>query len=126
MKLVERKEVKKKSLPGRILQLVTGQEDAVSLSDLITMGFARYSVESGPMDPHRHVEEVVYILESINGWVRHGGFGDEPNELGDPVPLEKGVTLHFPENEWHVFEFAEGGHVDIIFFYAHPDVYSAK
>ena len=45
---------------------------------------------------------------------------------GDSVTLEPGMTLHFPENEWHVFEFAEGGHVDIIFFYAHPDVYSAK
>jgi len=115
MKLVERKEVKKKSLPGRILQLVTGQEDAVSHSDMITMGFARYSAESGPMDPHHHVEEVVY-----------GGFGDEPDELGDSVSLEPGMTLHFPDKEWHVFEFAEGGHIDIIFFYANPDVYSTK
>jgi len=49
MKLVERKGVKEKPLPGRVLQLVTGQEDAVSHSDIITMGFARYSAESGPM-----------------------------------------------------------------------------
>jgi mannose-6-phosphate isomerase-like protein (cupin superfamily) len=126
MKLVKRKGVKEKPLPGRVLQLVTGQEDAVSHSDIITMGFARYSVESGPMDPHHHVEEIVYILESKDGWVRHGGFGEKPDELGDSVTLEPGMTLHFPKNEWHVFEFAEGGHIDIIFFYAHPDVYSAK
>jgi len=126
MELIKRDDVGKKPLPGRVLQLVTGQEGAVSQSDMITMGFARYSAESGPMDPHHHVEEVVYILESKDGWVRHGGFGDQPDELGEPVTLEPGMTLHFPENEWHVFEFNEGGHVDIIFFYAHPDVYSKK
>jgi hypothetical protein len=126
MNTVERKDVEKKPLPGRVLQLVTGQEGAVSHSDTITMGFAHYSAESGPMSPHHHVEEIVYILESKDGWIRHGGFGDEPNELGDPLPLVEGMTLHIPENEWHVFEFEEGGHVDIIFFYSHPDVYSKK
>ncbi|MBC8265174.1 MAG: hypothetical protein H8E47_13750 [Anaerolineales bacterium] len=126
MELVKREDVKEKPLPGRILQLVVGKEDAVSYSDVMTMGFAAYSAESGPMEPHHHVEEIVYILEADDGWVRYGGTGDEPNELGDPVPLEEGMILHFPDWEWHVFEYAEGGHIDIIFFYSHPDVYSDK
>lgn len=126
MKLVERKDVTKKPLPGRVIQLVTGQSGAVSHSDMITMGFARYSEESGPMDPHHHVEEIVYILESQDGYVRHGGFGKEPNELGDRIVLKPGMTLHFPANEWHVFEYEIGGHVEIIFFYSDPNVYTAN
>ncbi|MDK1119215.1 MAG: hypothetical protein QGM50_10580 [Anaerolineae bacterium] len=127
MKLIERKDVKKKALPGRMIQLLVGQDDAVSLSNVMTMGFARYSAESGPMDPHHHVEEIVYILSAKDGWTRHGGFGEQPNALGeDKVILEAGMTLHFPDNEWHVFEFNEGGHVEIIFFYSQADVYSSK
>lgn len=126
MKLVKRQDISKKPLPGRVIQLVTGAQGAVSNSDVITMGFARYSAESGPMDPHHHVEEVVYILESVDGYVRHGGFGDEPNELSERISLKPGMTLHFPPDEWHVFEFDEGGHVDIIFFYSQADVYSDK
>jgi len=126
MKLVDRKNVNKKPLPGRVLQLVTGGEGAVSSSEVITMGFARYSEESGPMDPHRHVEEVVYILSAKDGYTRFGGFGDEPNELGERIVLQEGMTLHFPPNEWHVFEFDEGGHLDIIFMYSDPSVYTAN
>lgn len=126
MKLIKRQDVPQKMLPGRALQLLVGGEGAVSPSQVMTMGFARYSAEAGPMAPHRHAEEIVYVLESDRGWTRHGGYGDEPDELGGPVPLEAGMTLHFPENEWHVFEFEEGGHVEIIFFYSQSDVYSKK
>jgi len=126
MRLVKREDVKKKPLPGRMLQLVVGKEGSVSPSSVMTMGFAHYSAESGLMAPHRHTEEIVYILSAQDGWTRYGGVGDEPNELGEPVTLEAGMTLHFPENEWHVFEFDEGGHVDIIFFYSQADVYSAR
>ncbi|MEE8390245.1 MAG: hypothetical protein V3S14_05530 [Anaerolineae bacterium] len=126
MKLIKRKDVEKKSLPGRVIQLLVGKEESVSPSSVMTMGFAHYSAESGPMAPHRHAEEIVYILSAQDGWTRYGGIGDEPNELGELVTLEAGMTLHFPENEWHVFEFNEGGHVDIIFFYSQSDVYSKK
>jgi len=124
MDLVVRSDVPKKPLPGRVIQLVTGASGAVSPSEVITMGFARYSEESGPMSPHHHVEEIVYILESKEGYVRHGGFGAEPTELGQRIVLKPGMTLHFPANEWHVFEFEPGGHVDIIFFYSDPTVYN--
>lgn len=126
MELINREQVEKRQLPGRVLQLVVGKDDAVSQSDVMTMGFARYSAESGPMEPHRHVEEIVYILGARDGWTRHGGFGPEPDELGDKIPLHPGMTLHYPGDEWHVFGFEEGGFVEIIFFYAQSDVYSDK
>jgi len=126
MKLIKREDVKKKPLPGRVLQLVVGKDDAVSTSKVMTMGFAHYSAESGPMEPHRHAEEIVFVLSALDGWTRYGGSGVQPDGLGEPIPLEAGMILHFPESEWHVFEFDEGGHVDIAFFYSQPDVYSDR
>ncbi len=126
MNLIKRENVEKKALPGRLLQLAVGREGAYSPSSIMTMGFARYSAESGPMAPHRHAEEIVYVLSAQDGWTRYGGCGNEPDALGEPLPLEPGLTLHFPADEWHVFQFAEAGHVEIVFFYSQADVYSKK
>ena len=70
------------------------------------------------MSPHRHAEEIVYVLSAQNGWVRFGGFGDLPDQLGEPIPLENGMILHVPENEWHVFEVGGSGSVDLLFFFS--------
>jgi len=117
MKVIKRTELPEIFLPGRTIQKAVGK-DACSESKKMTMGFARYSEESGPMEPHHHAEEIVYIISSKNGWVRKG---DHAEKLGDPIPLEAGMTLHFPILEWHVFEYGPGGHVDIIFIYGQVD-----
>lgn len=117
MELIIRDTLSKEKLPGRIIQKAVGK-DANSLSKKMTMGFARYCDESGPMEPHQHAEEIVYILSAENGWVRKG---QEKDKLGEMIPLQAGMTLHFPPLEWHVFEFDTGGHVDIIFFYGQVD-----
>jgi len=115
VELVRRQSLETIELPGRTIQkAVGGDPESRFKSGKMTMGFARYSAESGAMEPHHHAEEIVYILGAEDGWVRHG---PSPDDLGAPVPLEDGVVLHFPELEWHVFEYGEGGHVDIIFFY---------
>jgi hypothetical protein len=126
MIVVKRDEVERKALPGRMIQLVVGTKDAVSSSEVMTMGFATYSSASGPMEPHHHVEEIVYVLRAEKGWVRHGGAGAAPDELGAPIPLSEGMILHIPDQEWHVFEYDEGGFIEIVFFYAQPDVYGRK
>ena len=43
--------------------------------------------------------------------------GEQPDQVNQIIPLEAGMVLHIPALEWHVFEFEDGGHVDIIFFY---------
>ena len=126
MIIIERNEVTKKALPGREIQLLVSKKDAVSQSGVMTMGFAHYSAKSGPMAPHRHVEEIVYVLDAKDGWTRYGGTGEEPDEMGKKITLEEGMTLHIPPDEWHVFGFGEGGYVDIIFFYSQSDVYANK
>lgn len=113
MKFTKRKQVKKINLPGRIIQKVVGKDSFIK-SNKMTMGFARYSVESGVMQPHHHAEEIVYIISAKKGWVRYGLY---KNQLGTKMILESGMTLCFDELEWHVFGYDLGGHVDIIFFY---------
>ena len=36
------------------------------------------------------------------------------------------MIMHFPENEWHVFEYEEGGHMTIAFFYPSAGVYTGQ
>lgn len=117
--------MEKRLLPGRVLQLVVGREGAASSSQTMTMGFAHYSAESGQMEPHRHAEEIVLVLDCENGWIRFGGF-DRPGEMREPFTLEEGMILHIPESEWHVFGYEENGYVDIAFFYGQGDIYSRK
>ena len=117
MNYFQRAELETQLLPGRMIQKAIGK-DALSKSGKITMGFARYSAESGPMEPHTHAEEVVYIVAASRGWIRYGPAKDR---LGEPVPLEAGMVLHNPPLEWHVFGYAEGGFVDIVFIYGQVD-----
>ena len=117
MEILRRTGLKEHALPGRVIQKAVGKESA-SASAKMTMGFATYSEESGPMEPHHHAEEIVYILFAKDGWVR---YGPGKNDLLKRAELEPGMTLHIPALMWHVFEFNEGGHVDIIFFYGQVD-----
>lgn len=117
MQIITRSQVGTVRLPGRKVQTVVGK-DAFSKSSRMTMGFATYSEESGPMEPHNHAEEICYILSSQGGSLRKGPGKDK---LDERIPLEPGMTLHIPPLEWHVFEFEPGGHVDIIFFYGQVD-----
>ncbi len=82
------------------------------------MGFAHYSDESGRMEPHRHAEEICYIVAVKNGWVRSGKSQDR---LSNRTALSAGMTLHVGELEWHAFECDAGGFVDILFFYGQVD-----
>jgi hypothetical protein len=104
-------------LPGRVLQTAVGK-DGPSMSGKMTVGFARYSAESGPMEPHHHAEEAIYVVDAKDGWVRSG---PEKDKLGDLTPLEAGMILHIPPLEWHVFEYGEGGYLDLIFIYGQVD-----
>ena len=117
MKVLHRSDIAMECLPGRVLQKSVGRESA-SPSEKMTICFARYSAESGPMEPHNHAEETVYIIDAENGWVRSGPAKDD---LPRKVPLQAGTTLHFPELEWHVFEYGEGGFIDALCIYGQVD-----
>ncbi len=105
------------SLPGRVIQTVVGKE-AIFPSAKMTMGFAHFSDESGPAEPHHHAEEICYVFSARDSWVESG---DLPDQLNKSVPLEAGMTLHIPPLEWHVFRWKPGGYLDILFFYGQVD-----
>ena len=117
MTILQRSDLEEIKLPGRIIQKVVGK-DGASLSAKMTMGFARYSEVAGPMAPHHHAEEIVYILSASGGWMRRG---EHEEALGERIELLPGMICHIPELEWHVFEYDAGGHVDIAYFYGQVD-----
>ncbi len=117
MQLVVKDSIEKQMLPGRIISSAVGK-NAVVKSEKMTVGFAKYCPESGPMSPHNHAEETIYVIESKKGYVRYGKSEDE---LGEKIPLESGMILVFDELEWHVFEYDEGGEIEIIFIYGQVD-----
>jgi len=119
MDVVRRDELAQVQLPGRVLQRAVGLvgENAIP-SRKMTVGFARYSAESGPMEPHHHAEESIYIIDARDGWVR---FGASPDNLDQRVDLQAGTVIHFPELEWHVFEYGPGGYVDALVIYGQVD-----
>ncbi|OGO28465.1 MAG: hypothetical protein A2W33_00115 [Chloroflexi bacterium RBG_16_52_11] len=117
MNIIQRGQIPTLDLAGRKIQTLAGK-GAFSPSTKMTMGFARYSDDSGPMEPHQHAEEICYVLSAKDCWVEKG---DAPDRLGEPFPLEAGLTMHIPPLEWHVFRWEAGGHLDIIFFYGQVD-----
>jgi hypothetical protein len=117
MQYIQREALQKHNFPGRIIQKAVGR-DGFSISEKMTMGFARFSRESGSAPPHQHAEETCYILDARKAVVRYGT-GEE--ELYSKLVLEPGMVLHIPELEWHVFECEDDGYLDIIFFYGQVD-----
>ena len=113
MKVFTQKDLKKEYLPGRCIQKAVGI-DGYSPSGKMTMGFARYSAEVGPMEPHQHAEEIIYIIDTKDGWIR---FSKDKDSLGEKFYLKRGMVLHIPELEWHMFGYDGEGFLDAIFFY---------
>ncbi|MBE6970562.1 MAG: hypothetical protein E7446_00380 [Ruminococcaceae bacterium] len=116
MEIIERRSVPEQMLPGRFMQKLVGKKEDGYLSDsrILNIGYCRYCAEAGPMEPHMHAEETVQVLASDRAWVR---FGPDKDDLPHKVMLQPNMTLHIPAGEWHVFEYAEGGSLEILFIY---------
>ena len=117
MQVVEKDKLEVLKLPGRIIQKAVGK-DAFLKSNKMTLGFAHYSKESGPMAPHHHAEEIIYVIRTKKGKVR---YGNSESELCEQTALKDGMILHFPELEWHVFEYEGDGFIEVLFFYGQVD-----
>jgi hypothetical protein len=117
MESVRRQDVPLVPLPGRVLQRIVGRESTFP-SLRMTVATARYSDEAGPMEPHHHAEETIHVLDADRSRVR---YGPAPDNLPHVIPLERGLTLHIPELEWHVFEWEPGGFADCLVIYGQVD-----
>ncbi|MEA2026377.1 MAG: hypothetical protein U9O18_06770 [Chloroflexota bacterium] len=117
MRTTRRLETAIEPLPGRGLRRFVGRKSSLE-SEEMTVGTALYADEFGPMEPHNHAEETVYVLESDRAWVR---WGSSPEDLPNRIDLEPGVVINTPALEWHVFEWEPGGHLEILFIYGQVD-----
>ena len=94
MDVLKRSDLDRVKLSGRTLQkAVGGPDEGRVTSSKMTVGFARYSAESGPMEPHRHAEETIYVVDARYGYVRPG---TAANRMGDRVHLavyEQGIDV---------------------------------
>ena len=113
MDFVERKDIKRNELPGRVVQNAVGLNSAVA-SGKMTVSYCHYSAESGPMAPHNHAEESVVVLDAKDAYVK---WGKGPDDLEFKQYLHKDDLMHFPELEWHVFGYDEGGYLDALCIY---------
>ncbi|MDR3729499.1 MAG: hypothetical protein Q3X94_06935 [Oscillospiraceae bacterium] len=113
MDFVKREDIAKNCLPGRVVQNAVGRNSAVA-SEKMTVSFCHYSAESGPMEPHNHAEESVVVLSCRDAYVKYGSAKDS---LEYTVELHEGDLMHFPELEWHVFGYREGGYLDALCIY---------
>ena len=113
MEFVTREEIHKNELPGRVVQNAVGRSSAVA-SEKMTVSFCRYSAQSGPMAPHNHAEESVVVLGCKDAFVR---WGSGPENLEHIRYLKTGDLMHFPELEWHVFGYDQGGWLDALCIY---------
>jgi len=117
MKIIKRETITPTDLPGRRIWKAVGR-DSFSDSEKITFGFAYFSTKIGSTEPHHHAEEICYVLAARNAWVH---FGAQQDQLGALLELEKGMTLHIPNLEWHQFVCKDDGYLDIVFIYGQVD-----
>jgi hypothetical protein len=93
-------------------------KDAALTSGRMTVASARYWDDAGPMEPHQHAEETIFVLDARASCVR---YGPSREDLPVTIPLEPGMTLHIPELEWHLFEWEPGGYADVVVIYGQVD-----
>ena len=117
MRTVKHAETPIDPLPGRGIRRFVGRNSALD-SEEMTVGTALYADEFGPMEPHNHAEETIFVLEAERAWVR---WGPRADHLPNRIDLEPGVVVNTPAMEWHVFEWEPGGHIELLFVYGQVD-----
>ena len=113
MEHLKREQIYKNELPGRVVQNAVGKNSALA-SEKMTVSYCRYSAKSGQMEPHRHAEESVVVLDCRDAYVQYGSAKDC---LEHKEGLSCGDLLHFADMEWHVFGYEEGGFLDALCIY---------
>lgn len=101
-------------LPGRAIRKCVGLDGKIHSTEM-SFGRTMFAPEYGSMQPHHHAEEIIYVLDAKNSYVK---FGEEEDCGNGKIQLSTDMVLHFAEMEWHVFGFDDPeGYADILFFY---------
>lgn len=106
-------------MQGRTTSIAIGAEGFAAIgTDDAFAGYATFAPKYGVMKPHYHENEIMYIVEAKDAFVR---FGDSPDNMVKRYELHAGEIIRARNGEWHIFEFSdETGFLDIIPFFAVP------
>lgn len=70
------------------------------------------------MKPHYHEDEIMYVVDAKDAFVR---YGDAPDQMTSKDSLIKGDIIRARNGEWHIFEFgSEDGFLELIPFFTVP------
>ena len=115
MKIIKQGEAPTQKLPGRYATRVVGKtDDYYYHSDTLHFGHCLYNESVGPMEPHAHAEECMYILGCKDACIYSGPAKDD---MPDCAELAPGMVISMPGGEWHVFRYGAGGFVEILYCY---------
>ena len=118
MQIINRKDIPGKVFPGRTRWPAFGSEEAAFQIDDASVGFARFSLEAGPMEPHKHENEILYVLDCKDAFMLYG----DTKDVQSKQPLQVGDIFRMKEGEWHCFSFEnQEGYLEMITFYATAD-----
>ncbi|MDD3663080.1 MAG: hypothetical protein PHT84_04405 [Candidatus Pacebacteria bacterium] len=116
---VSREVCPKKDMPGRTTNAAFGKEGVAKIATTdCFVGYATFSPKYGKMKPHYHENEIMYVVDAKDAFVR---YGDAPDRMHSRDALKKGDIIRAREGEWHLFEFeSEDGFLDLIPFFTVP------
>lgn len=102
--------------PGRLIERIFGKLSASEVENA-NMGFAHFSeAEHGPMCPHYHEDEIIYVLEAKDAYTL---YGQSKDALDGRMELNSGDVLRYHAGERHIFKFTKpDGYLDILFFFS--------
>lgn len=75
------------------------------------------------MGPHMRVEDTVQILQFDRVWVH---FGPAKDNLPHKLPLQKDITLHIHQGDWHVVEYEKGSSLEFCLSMAKQQPYKEE
>jgi hypothetical protein len=112
--ILDRGDLEVKRLQGSEIQKAVGAGGLVD-SQRFQAGFARYSGQSGQSDARQTVEEIVYVVDSKDGWVQSGPSSDQ---LEARITVQPGWLLHCHSGEWIRFGYDPDGYLEILYVQA--------
>lgn len=113
---------RKENLPviektGRKMSRAYG-DNALFPDDNISVGFGRLTPVFGQMPPHRHEQEIIYVLEVNNVSLR---YGPEWAQMEGSHKLAAGDMMRFAKGECHQFIMeGEDSFLDFMFIFSVP------
>ena len=116
---LRREDLPAREMGGRVGSAAIGMEGVAAVAaDDAFCGYATFSPKYGTMKPHYHENEIMYIVDARDAFVR---FGETKDTMNQREPLKKGEIIRARDGEWHIFEFdSEDGFLDIVAFFLVP------